>query len=130
MHRISILCFLILGVLWMTTTHANPNNLTLATPAFLDGGMVPIIYTCDGQDISPQISWANAPLKTQSFALILSDPDAPGGVWYHWVVYNIPADAKEFAENIQRFPGDTEVGKNSWDKAQYSGPCPPKGAAH
>lgn len=104
--------------------------LTLSSNAFNDGESIPKKYTCDGEDISPQLSWDNVPEGTQSFALISDDPDAPMGTWVHWVIYNIPADKSELQEN---FPTDAELsdgtlnGKNSWPRLGYGGPCPPSG---
>lgn len=109
---------------------AKANSLALATNAFLDTGVLPVLYTCDGKDVSPQLSWSNVPAKTKSLVLILSDPDAPTGTWYHWVVYNIPKETAKLAEGINPLPAGVLAGKNSWDKAQYNGPCPPKGTAH
>jgi Raf kinase inhibitor-like YbhB/YbcL family protein len=109
---------------------ANADDFSLATNAFLDTGALPVLYTCDGKDVSPQLSWSNPPDKTQSFVLIAEDRDAPNGTFYHWVVYNLPASAKELAEGTVKFPGNTLLGVNSWDKNQYNGPCPPKGSAH
>ncbi len=102
----------------------------LTSSAFTQDGMIPSKYTCDGQDISPPLTWREPPEETQSFALIADDPDAPMGTWVHWVIYNIPADARELAEGT---PQDTELsdgsrqGKNSWPKLGYGGPCPPSG---
>src|SRR5262249_23491845 len=62
--------------------------------------------------------------------LIFSDPDAPGGTFYHWVVYNIPTNVHSFSKGIKDVPKGVKVGKNSWGKNQYNGPCPPKGSTH
>ena len=104
----------------------------LHTTAFADGGEVPTRYSCDGEDISPQLSWS-APPGTKSFALVVDDPDAPGGSWDHWVVFNIPADRLDLAEGqpqVPQLPGGGVHGKNSWGDSEYGGPCPPKGPAH
>lgn len=111
------------------TTPAEP-AFTLTTNAFLDTGALPVLYTCDGKDNSPQFSWSNPPAKTKSFALLVSDPDAPNGIFYHWIVYNIPAATTELAEGITTFPAKTFVGKNSKGEKKYNGPCPPKGSTH
>lgn len=115
------------------TVHAETppeTPFTLTTTAFLDQGALPVLYTCDGKDISPQLDWVNAPAKTQSLALMLVDPDAPSGAFYHWVIYNIPKTVATFAEGQDKNPAGAIMGKNSWDKPQYNGPCPPKGSAH
>ncbi len=103
-------------------------DFQLTSPAFANGNAIPAQYTCDGDDTSPALEWVKPPEGTQSFALIMDDPDAPVGTWVHWVLYNIPADARELAET---FPSDAELsdgsrsGKNSWSKSGYGGPCPP-----
>ncbi|HOU11857.1 MAG TPA: YbhB/YbcL family Raf kinase inhibitor-like protein [Anaerolineae bacterium] len=101
----------------------------LSSPAFTRGQAIPALYTCDGADSSPALSWADPPAGTQSFALIVSDPDAPMGTWVHWVVYNIPADVRSLPEAIMDdagLPGGAH-GKNSWGRLDYGGPCPPSG---
>jgi len=105
-------------------------SLTLTSPAFEHGQMIPGKYTCDGEDISPALVWKQAPKGTQGFALVCDDPDAPVGVWDHWVIYNIPAHVAELAEAV---PPDAELadgarqGVNSWKRVGYGGPCPPGG---
>lgn len=126
---------LLLGLLVTTPLFAQepstpPATFTLTTNAFLDTGALPVLYTCDGKDISPQLTWSNPPAKTQSFAMIIDDKDAPNGIFYHWVLFNLPSDTKELAEGITQFPSGTVIGQNSWNKDQYNGPCPPKGSIH
>lgn len=121
-----LVCIVVLFI----TSPVYADDFALSTNAFLDTGALPVLYTCDGKDISPQLSWANIPNKTQSFAIVVSDPDAPNGTFYHWLVYNIPVNTTELAEGVQQFPQGTMVGKNSFGKTQYNGPCPPKGTAH
>lgn len=106
------------------------DNLAMTTTAFLDQGVLPVLYTCDGKNISPEFAWTNPPANTQSFALVLSDPDAPSGIFYHWVIYNIPSSTNELTEGMEKLPAGTLTGKNSWDKTAYNGPCPPKGSVH
>lgn len=105
-------------------------DFAFTTNAFLDTGALPVLYTCDGKNISPELSWSGVPAKTQSFVLIFSDPDAPGGTFYHWLLYNIPENVKELTEGMQSLPAGTLIGVNSFGKMQYNGPCPPKGSAH
>lgn len=99
--------------------------LTITSPAFADESMIPQRFTCDGVDASPPLSWDGAPRQTKSFALICDDPDAPGGVWVHWVVFNIPVTATGMHEAV--VPGDAVQGANSWGGSRYGGPCPPGG---
>lgn len=103
---------------------------TMTSTSALDQGTFPILYTCDGKDISPEIAWTGQPANTQSYALIVNDPDAPGGVFYHWVVYNLPKTLSKIDEGMIKPPAGALVGKNSYGKLAYNGPCPPKGGAH
>lgn len=102
---------------------------TLKSSAFHDEGSIPVNHTCDGMDVSPPLNWSQFPSNTKTFALILSDPDAPSGTFYHWVVYNIPKSISQFIEAAE-LPKGAIAGNNSWGKMQYNGPCPPKGAMH
>jgi Raf kinase inhibitor-like YbhB/YbcL family protein len=101
----------------------------LFSTAFADGDMIPVLYTADGQDISPPLSWSIYP-GTSSYVLICEDPDAPVGNWVHWVVYNIPDKVNSFEEGV---PGDSTLeccanqGTNSWGSIGYGGPAPPSG---
>lgn len=107
--------------------YGNAMSLALKSPAFNNGGYLPEQYTCDGTDRSPPLVWENSPASTQSFVLIMDDPDAPMGVWTHWVLFNIPARINAWPENLQNLPPGTQTGKNSWQRNQYNGPCPPSG---
>jgi hypothetical protein len=100
-------------------------SLELTSDAFTNGQSIPAKYTCTGRNISPALAWNEPPSGTQSFALIVDDPDAPMGTWVHWVLFNIPAEVRSLRENA-----DTSamfVGKNSWGDLGYGGPCPPSG---
>lgn len=106
--------------------------LELISEAFLNGQSIPPKYSCTGKDISPALTWSAPPAGTQSLALIMDDPDAPGGTWVHWVLYNIPADRRDLPEDLPITgknidPGAIYVGKNSWGDIGYGGPCPPSG---
>src|SRR5437868_2091935 len=116
------------GLFFTTVLYAA--SFTLNSSSFSDREKLASIYTCDGKDISPPFQWQHTPAATASFALILSDPDAPGGTFYHWVLFNIPRTTRTLAENASVFPAGTLAGKNSWGKSQYNGPCPPKGVSH
>lgn len=100
--------------------------LSLTSPAFVNGGWIPGVYTCDGKDISPALQWSEVPAGTKSFVLIMSDVDAPAGIWDHWILYNIPAQALALKENYA-VPTNIFTGKNSWGRKMYNGPCPPRG---
>lgn len=104
--------------------------IQLTSPAFMQGNPLPPVYTCNGRNISPPLAWSNSPAGTQSFALIVDDPDAPGGTWTHWVIYNLPSAEIGLREGIQpleRFSDGSLNGKNSWGHWGYGGPCPPSG---
>ena len=102
----------------------------LTSSAFAAEEPIPQVYSCDGEDISPPLSWTDPPADTQSLALIFDDPDAPVGTWVHWVLFNIPADARELPQAV---PAQAELadgsrhGENGWGRADYGGPCPPSG---
>jgi hypothetical protein len=109
-------------------------NLSLSSSVFQDGADIPVKHTCDGQDISPALSWDGVPPGTKSLALIIDDPDAPDPAapqrtWVHWMLYNIPPDAKGLPEGVkpQNLPPGTKQGTNDWHRAGYGGPCPPIG---
>lgn len=108
--------------------------LTLTSSAFIHEGDIPPNYTCEGQDISPPLSWQNVPDGTRSLVLIVDDPDAPDPrapkvTWVHWVVYNLPPDTRELAEGASpdKLPTAAKEGSNDWHRSGYGGPCPPVG---
>ena len=103
---------------------AAPERIRLSSPAFADGAAIPRRYTCAGDDTAPPLRWTHAPAGTRSLALLLEDPDAPGGTFVHWTVYGLaPATTALDAD----LPAGAEQGKNSFGKGGYNGPCPPKG---
>lgn len=105
-------------------------EIKIKSPAFGEGGMIPLKYTCDGQDISPPLSWTTVPNDTKSIALIADDPDAPMGTWVHWVLFNIPANVQELPENIpphKTLQNGAKHGITDFKKPGYGGPCPPSG---
>jgi Raf kinase inhibitor-like YbhB/YbcL family protein len=112
------------------TTQTEMATIKISSPAFQEEGTIPERYTCDGDGISPPLSWEAIPEGTQSLALIVDDPDAPGGTFVHWVLYDLPADLEGLPENLppgKGFPiGGTE-GINSTNKTGYVPPCPPSG---
>ena len=108
-------------------------TLSISSPAFQDGEKIPAKYTCQGQDISPPLKWNRVPNETQSLALILDDPDAPSGVFTHWVIFNLPPDSRELPEAMpaaSQLPSGALQGKNDFGKIGYGGPCPPPGYPH
>jgi Raf kinase inhibitor-like YbhB/YbcL family protein len=108
--------------------------LRLSSRAFEHLGKIPRRYTCEGQDVSPPLSWTDPPPATKSFALLVEDPDAPDPeapklTWVHWVLYNIPAGVRALEEAVtpKDLPGDVRHGLNDWKRTGYGGPCPPIG---
>jgi Raf kinase inhibitor-like YbhB/YbcL family protein len=112
---------------------AGGKTMTISSPSFSNGGNIDKKFTCDGPDVSPQLSWTDPPEGTKSFALLVDDPDAPVGNWNHWAIWNLPADKRGLPENVSkdaRLPDGSEQGRNDFPKTGYNGPCPPPGKPH
>jgi Raf kinase inhibitor-like YbhB/YbcL family protein len=109
---------------------ATNKKMTLSSSAFKDGQPIPADYTCDGKNISPQLSWGGAPGNTQSLMLLVDDPDAPSGVWTHWILFNLLTDTSELPEDFAKSPSTAKQGTNDFKKPGYGGPCPPSGKVH
>lgn len=104
-------------------------TMKLTSPTFSHNKAIPAKYTCDGENISPALQWSDVPSGTNSFALIVDDPDAPAKVWVHWILFNIPDTTKALFENTDQGPfiqGATDFN----GKQGYGGPCPPSGTHH
>ncbi len=99
-------------------------TLRITTDDFKDGGEIPKKFTCDGEDLSPELRWEGAPQGTKSFVLVVEDPDAPGGTFVHWVLYDMPASSGKLPQGMKAGgtlkEGRTDFGRNAW-----GGPCPP-----
>ncbi|MBI5193221.1 MAG: YbhB/YbcL family Raf kinase inhibitor-like protein [Nitrospirae bacterium] len=138
-YIILLLC-VTLGVLAIFTNSGLPAQkgggqmiFTLKSDAFKEGGTIPKPYTCDGADKSPGLTWDGVPEGIGSFTLIMDDPDAPVGTFNHWILYDIPAEAKELLEGLSKEPAlsnGAKQGITSFRRAGYGGPCPPKGPVH
>jgi Raf kinase inhibitor-like YbhB/YbcL family protein len=109
-------------------------SMTLSSTAFEQGASIPKKYTCSGDNSSPALSWTDPPPGTKSLALIVDDPDAPGGIWVHWVVYNLPPETRGLPEEASKaqasansLPQGAIQGMTSFNRAGYGGPCPPSG---
>ncbi|MCP5491874.1 MAG: YbhB/YbcL family Raf kinase inhibitor-like protein [Chlamydiales bacterium] len=96
--------------------------MQITSPDFNEGEIIPKRFTCHGEDINPELNIEGIPPGTQSLALIVDDPDAPGKTWVHWVVFNIPITSK-----IERNSVPGEQGSNDFERENYGGPCPPSG---
>jgi len=111
------------------------SRFALTSTAFTNGAAIPARFTCDGEDLSPALSWSGAPKGTATFALVVEDPDAPGGTFIHWVLYDLPATTNALAEGMPKDGslaklGNAHQGRTSFKALGYGGPCPPKGPAH
>ena len=109
-------------------------TMTLTSSAFASNQPIPKLYTCEGRDLSPPLTWSGVPAGTKSLALILDDPDAPDPAapqvtWVHWVLYNIPPSAAGLPQGAASgaLPAGTLEGLNDWGRTGYGGPCPPIG---
>ena len=118
-------------VLSQETRVRMPFQITSA--AFAQGSAIPKNYSCEGTDISPALHWGDPPAGTQSFAMVMDDPDAPAGTWVHWVLWNVPGGTRDLGENVpkqQELPDGSRQGRNDFRKVGYNGPCPPGGKTH
>ena len=108
-------------------------SMQVTSSAFQGGATIPAKYSCNGADMSPPLAWSGAPGNTKSFVLIVSDPDAPSGTFFHWVIYALPANTTALAENASaqhKLPPGSLEEVNDFGKARYKGPCPPPGRPH
>jgi hypothetical protein len=109
-----------------------PTKLEIQSAAFQYNGFIPSRYACNGANLSPALSWTDPPEGTESYALIMDDPDAPVGTFVHWVLYNLPASARQLPEGVPRnddVQGGLQ-GVNDFPQTGYGGPCPPPGKPH
>lgn len=116
-----------------TPLPGEPSTMQITSPAFAYGGEIPVVYSCQGDNLSPPLLWRNMPQGTRHLALILEDPDALLGTFVHWVIYNIPATATGLAEEVPATPtldDGSLQGINDFSVIGYAGPCPPQGPAH
>lgn len=117
-----------------STSTGSDSALTTTSSAFAHGGNISRKYTCQGEDISPPLYWANVPAEAKCLVLIVDDPDAPDPkaprmTWVHWLLYNMPVNVTGLAEHMTsaRLPRETKEGTNDWHRTGYGGPCPPVG---
>ena len=112
---------------------AGPQMLSVTSTAFSEGESIPVVHTCDGEDRSPPLAWSGVPADAMSLALIVDDPDAPGGDFVHWVLYKIPSETRELGIGVSKdattaFGADN--GRSGFGDLGYGGPCPPRGSPH
>ncbi len=121
----------ILLISWQFTSFAKEGHkMNLSASAFKQQAEIPKEYTCDDIGISPALTFSNSPKETKSFALICDDPDAPAGVWVHWVLYNLPPQTNHLAEALptnEDLADGSRQGTNDFGRIGYAGPCPPQG---
>jgi len=125
--------FLSIKILSQTKPWNSKMEIKIKSSSFHDGGMIPSKYTCEDENISPQLHWNEVSKNVKSYAIILDDPDAPGGNFVHWIIFNIPGDMKELHENVtpsRNIPDEVMLGTNSFGRIGYGGPCPPPGKPH
>ena len=109
-------------------------TLVISSVSFEPNAEIPVRHTCDGDDVSPPLSWSGIPGVAESLVLIVDDPDAPDPAspkmtWVHWLLYNLPPDSSGLPEDVAStgLPMGTREGINDWRRTGYSGPCPPIG---
>ncbi|MES2218749.1 MAG: YbhB/YbcL family Raf kinase inhibitor-like protein [Pseudomonadota bacterium] len=123
-------CLAIMAMIWFGSVNAaTTDTFQLTSSAAPPMGRIPTFNTCDGQNGSPPLAWTGVPANTQAFALIVSDPDATSGTFYHWVWFNIPNTTSQLPSAALP-PVGTIVGNNSSNQLGYYGPCPPPGHLH
>lgn len=105
-----------------------PDTIQVSSEAIEPGGVIPVRFTCDGVEVSPPLSWSGIPDGSASLALVVDDPDAPGGTFVHWVLVDIPVDVGSVSQG--QVPLGAVQGKNSSGGSSYFGPCPPSGTHH
>lgn len=106
------------------------NSIILNSPAFQEGGSIPAKYTCDGANLSPPLNWSGVPHEAKSFVLICNDPDAAGGEWTHWLLWNLPAPSRKLLEGFsakEKIANGAAQGANDFKNIGWGGPCPPSG---
>ncbi len=124
-----------LALLLASSCHADGakrphHTLTVTSKGFSDGGSIPAMYTCQGEDVSPDLHWSGAPEGAKSYVVMVEDPDAPDPeapktIWVHWIVYDLTVTS--LPERQGKAPAPARDGKNGWGLTGYKGPCPPIG---
>lgn len=124
MIKESLLSALALALLATASSEGADAGFKITSAAFSEGKEIPKRFTCDGENVSPPLAWTGAPAGTKAYALIVDDPDAPSGLFTHWIVFNLPASDHSLPEGVK--PAANQ-GTNGFGKPGYGGPCPPKG---
>lgn len=127
------LCGILLALAASPSTAQQRTQMALKSAAFADGAAIPAVFTCTGEDRSPPLAWTNIPAKAKSLDIVVKDPDAPGGTFVHWVLYNVSVGTSGLGANVPKKStvlDGAEQGVNGFGKLGYGGPCPPPGSPH
>jgi Raf kinase inhibitor-like YbhB/YbcL family protein len=135
LFAICVLLSMLISIPWNLDAQGKGGTMSIQMTSadFSAGETIPKKFTCDGPDVSPQLKWDPPPARTQSFALIMDDPDAPAGTWVHWVLYDLPANTLKLPEGVakqEELASDARQGRNDFGKIGYGGPCPPPDKPH
>lgn len=128
-----LLAFVLVLGLMLPVAAQQTARMHLGSTGFADGASIPDTFTCAGEDMSPPLIWTGVPVQAKSLAIIVKDPDAPGGTFVHWVLYNLPVNGAGLSENVPQTssgPSGALQGINGFGKLGYGGPCPPQGSLH
>lgn len=128
-----IICLLSLVLNSSTEPASASGSIKMTSSSIQEGARIAKRYSGDGEDLSPALKWSAGPAKTKSYAVTCCDPDAPGGVWWHWIVFNIKPNTSEFGENVPKLAKLAQgvmQGRNDFGKTGYNGPSPPPGKLH
>jgi Raf kinase inhibitor-like YbhB/YbcL family protein len=129
-NKINLITLLIFFIFFFSYSKGGVMKISITSSAFDHLKPIPAKYTCDGEDVSPPLSFSNIPSNAKSIVIINDDPDAPVGTWVHWVCYDIPASVTNFPQAIpasDTLPFGGKQGKNDFGNIGYGGPCPPSG---
>jgi len=134
----SLLALSILGLAGCTTPGPRPSaapgvvvsSITVTSHSFGANGSIPIDHTCDGKELSPQLTWSSPPEGTKSLAVVVEDPDASRTNFTHWLVFNLPAELTQIGEGADLAAVHGTIGTNDSPDTRYLGPCPPRGEMH
>ena len=126
-----LIIIILLAVGCISKEEDNMEKISISAEGIKEGESIPDEYTCEGKDVSPSLSWKGIPAGTKSIALIMDDPDCPGGTFVHWVLYNMPAETQRLPKAMPlNFTDGSMQGATDFGRPGYGGPCPPPGKPH
>jgi Raf kinase inhibitor-like YbhB/YbcL family protein len=123
--KIVSVCAIAAAAIALSSVAAGGAKMKITSSAFQEGDNIPSKFTCDGANVNPPLHFEQVPAEAKSLALIVDDPDAPGGTFVHWLVWNIDSKTSDIVENTM--PSNAKQGRNGFGKSGYGGPCPPSG---